>query len=404
MTELTLPILEDMMRESETGILLMEEPVRQNKSAQEKMPKKERKNKDKKRNGKRIVLRVLLCVGTFLLLTVIALVAGCNILLSGPSPTMRDALVLSAKQASATKWLPGLFLDRSLVEEIEANSKTVTYDVVSMDDVKPEQGETGDVDEWADAIDGIRYIKIKKPVFTGYLLMVKDPSRLFVGTAGDFSGGSGIRIFEMAEKYNAVAAINGGEFPDDGGVGSGSHPIGITYAGGKLVYSGHTNRTFMGFTNDNRLVVSEGMTKARAEELGIRDGVCFQTGNCLITNDGVNVTMHYSDGNTGRAQRTAIGQRADGTVLLLVTDGRTASSLGATHNELIDLMLEYGAVSAGKLDGGSSAMMYYRDYFDLYNIDKSTLDEYQRMGLVNSYKAFTSPRKLPTYFVVGEAK
>ena len=64
-------------------------------------------------------------------------------------------------------------------------------------------------------------------------------------------------------------------------------------------------------------------------------------------------------------------------------------------------MLEYGAVTAGKLDGGSSAQMYYRNYFDLYDIDPSTLDEYQRKGLVNTYKAFTPPRDLPTFFVVG---
>ena len=87
----------------------------------------------------------------------------------------------------------------------------------------------------------------------------------------------------------------------------------------------------------------------------------------------------------------------------MVTDGRTASSIGATHNELIQIMREYGAVSAGKLDGGSSAMMYYRNYYELYNYDMSTLDEYQRKGLVNNYKAFTEPRRLPTYFIVGGA-
>ena len=31
---------------------------------------------------------------------------------------LRDLLVLSAMQASATKWVPGLFLDDAVVEEI----------------------------------------------------------------------------------------------------------------------------------------------------------------------------------------------------------------------------------------------------------------------------------------------
>jgi hypothetical protein len=55
------------------------------------------------------------------------------------------------------------------------------------------------------------------------------------------------------------------------------------------------------------------------------------------------------------------------------------------------------------LDGGSSAMMYYRDYYKLYNINYETLGEYQKMGLVNQYVAFTEPRRIPTYFCVGRS-
>ena len=393
------------MKETEDFLLLVEEteaPSEQAVPEAVKTPHRKLK-KDKKKSRKRIWIKVLVSVFTVLACVVITAILACQILLNGPSTTMRDALVLSAKQASATKWVPGLFLPEELVRSIEEGSKTVTYDVISMDSMVPTVPEGEEVvDEWADAIDGIRFINITKPAFKAYLLMVKDPSRVFVGTSSDFKSGQvGSRIFDIVEQYNAVAAINGGEFPDTGGVGSGATPIGITYAGGKMVWASPTNRTFMGLTNDHKLIVSEGMTQARANELGMRDGVCFQSGNCLITNDGENMTIHYSDGDTGRAQRTAIGQRADGTLLLLVTDGRTASSIGATHNELINLMLEYGAVAAGKLDGGSSAMMYYRDYFNLYNYDMSTLDEYQRRGLVNSYKAFTEPRRLPTYFIVG---
>ena len=398
------------MKQMDDLVLVMDEPKtpapekspkKENNEQNEKRTQKPKKNSKEKKGG--IAGKICLFAGTFFVFVLVCVIVACYVLLNGPSPTMRDALVLSAKQASATKWIPGLFLEESLVQEIEENSKTVTYDVVSMEDVTPPDREEEE-DEWADAIDGIRLDIIQKPAFKGYMLLVKDPTRVFVGTSGDFkSGKPGMRIFEVVEKYNAVCAINGGEFPDGAGGGNGSTPIGITFSQGKMVYSGHTNRTFMGLTNENRLVVSEGMTEARAKELGIRDGVCFQTGNCLITNDGQNMTLHYSDKNTGRAQRTAIGQRADGTMLLLVTDGRTASSLGATHNDLIEVMLEYGATAAGKLDGGSSAMMYYRNYYDLYNIPKESLDEYGRKGLVNTYKAFTEPRRLPTFFVVGGA-
>lgn len=392
------------MKQLDDVVLVMDAPE----TAQNRMLHNKENDPDRKKSGKKgkkgLVGKICLYAGTVFVFLLVCVVIACYVLLNGPSTTMRDALVLSAKQASATKWIPGLFLEDEVVRQIEENSKTVTYDVVSMEDVVPPTPQE-EKDEWADAIDGIRLEIIQKPAFKGYMLLVKDPARVFVGTSSDFkSGKAGMRIFEAVEKYNAVCAINGGEFPDGAGGGNGGMPIGITFSQGKLVYSGHTNRTFIGLTRENKLVVSEGMTEARAKELGIRDGVCFQTGNCLITNDGQNMTLHYSDKNTGRAQRTAVGQRADGTVLLLVTDGRTASSLGATHNDLIEVMLEYGATAAGKLDGGSSAMMCYPGYYDLYGMDKDSLDEYGRMGLVNTYKAFTDPRKLPTFIMVGGAQ
>ena len=67
---------------------------------------------------------------------------------------------------------------------------------------------------------------------------------------------------------------------------------------------------------------------------------------------------------SGLNPRTAIGQRADGSLLLLVTDGRGSSGhLGASASDLIDVMMQYGAVNAANLDGGSSSCMYYEDAY-----------------------------------------
>ena len=362
--------------------------------------------KKKKRKVGRYIGRFFITFGLLLAFLVVAVVLTCNVLLNGPSETMRDMLVLSARQASATKWIPGLFIGNEMTEEIERNSKKVVRDVVKMEDDTPGTDDPAAVeDEWANAIDGILLHRITKPGFKAYVMIIRDPGRVFVGISSNFQNNQvGMRIFQMVKKYNAVAGINGGEFLDPGGVGTGNNPMGITYSEGALVWSdGLTNRTFMGFDTNNKLIVTEGMNRAKAEALSIRDGVCFQTGNSLITNDGENMTLHYADGDTGVAQRTCIGQRQDGAVIFLVTDGRAADSLGATHNDCINLLREYGAVTAGQLDGGSSAMMYYRDYFDLYHLDKSLLDQYQLQGLVNKYKAFTSPRMIPTYFLVRES-
>jgi exopolysaccharide biosynthesis protein len=61
----------------------------------------------------------------------------------------------------------------------------------------------------------------------------------------------------------------------------------------------------------------------------------------------------------GLNPRTAIGQRADGAVLLLIIDGRQTHSLGASMNDLINEMLDFGAVNAANLDGGGSTVLYY---------------------------------------------
>ncbi len=407
-------------------------PERQPVPARQPIPQpsgtRERTLKSKKRPQKKrysVVGRVLLVIFTVIFVLVFALFALCKTIATGPSETVRDLLVLSAMQASATKWVPGLFLDDAVVEQIVSKSEDVNVDVIPMDSIvkpgpvdtdqsggeelPPETDEGGETveptppvaDEWADAIDGMIYETYSGSTFKAYILLVKDPSRVCVGTSSDYkSGKTGMRIFNIVEKYGAIAAINAGEFADTNGQGTGDNPIGLTYSLGSCVWNDGAKRTFIGFDKNNKLVVANSMKKDEAEALGIRDGVSFQTGNVLISNDGVSVSLHYAEGNTGTAQRTAIGQRLDGTVILIVTDGRTASSLGATRNDIIDLMLSYGAVTAGMLDGGSSAMMYYEDYYTKYGVDTSDLDEYQLQGLTNRYKAFTKPRRMPTYFLV----
>lgn len=56
--------------------------------------------------------------------------------------------------------------------------------------------------------------------FKAYILIVKDPSRVYVGTSSDYkSGAIGARIFDIVEREGAIAGINGGEFEDVGGPG-----------------------------------------------------------------------------------------------------------------------------------------------------------------------------------------
>jgi bla regulator protein BlaR1 len=67
---------------------------------------------------------------------------------------------------------------------------------------------------------------------------------------------------------------------------------------------------------------------------------------------------------------------------MLVIDGRQASSLGATYSDLIKVMVEYSAVNAINLDGGSSSLMYYRGNY------------------LNNGVVLTGSREMPTAFIV----
>ena len=84
----------------------------------------------------------------------------------------------------------------------------------------------------------------------------------------------------------------------------------------------------------------------------------------------------------GVGPHTAIGQCADGSVLLLVLDGRSINTLGAAMQDVADIMLEYGAVNAVNLDGGSSSVMVYDG------------------EIINNCASVTGPRNIPTAFIV----
>lgn len=59
----------------------------------------------------------------------------------------------------------------------------------------------------------------------------------------------------------------------------------------------------------------------------------------------------------GRAPRTALGIKKDGTLLMVVVDGRNNNSAGLTLAELATYMLRLGAHEAVNFDGGGSSVM-----------------------------------------------
>ena len=151
--------------------------------------------------------------------------------------------------------------------------------------------------------------------------------------------------------------MNGGGFYDPEGGGTGGYPDGLTVADGQIFHEGNSTRTFCGLDNNNILHVGD-YDSEEAVEKGIRDGVSF--GPALIINGKGEYGNHME---TGINPRTAVGQRADGAILLLAIDGRQVHSIGASFGDARDVMLDFGAVNACNMDGGSSTVMYYNGQY-----------------------------------------
>lgn len=372
----------------------------------------------KKANGKKlafcILRRTLLVIVTLVLVLAIALVLILNKIFNGPSQSAKETLTMTLLEASATKWVPKLFIGEAEVERIK-NGGGEEYEELSDDDVDTSMitidnstSITGNTDEWKNHPDGIRIERMEGPTFTAHIMITRDPSRVYLATSSlPFSKDKpGQRINNAIEKEGAVAAINAGAFYDNG-TGStivGSVPEGLVIAGGKVVWTQNETYTpegFVGFNTDNILIVDKSMTADRAKELNIRDGCGF--GPVLIKNGEINEVEYNNP--SGYNPRTAIGQRADGAVIFVCIDGRQAGSLGGTYKDVIDIMVKYGAVNACNLDGGSSSVMLYRTTYSYAIDNKTTLAGDGSVVMINNYSLLQEqPRRMPTFYMVRPAQ
>lgn len=360
--------------------------------------------KTRKKKKESIGSRLLRYVGRFFLwlaLTLVVLLAGAYVFFlyinKGPSEHFRDLFVTSAMESSAGGILAKIYLSDEEIEAIrQRNQITEFTDVtdptlihVLADENQASEDASATTDRTETATepvitsadpdgDGIEIHEVHGPMYSGKMMIVYDPSRVHVSAISEFTHSSGgWTLAQHVEKSGAVAGINGGKYEDVSGMGIGGWPEGLVIANGEL-RMGDPGGTYgvYGFTNDNVLVVGN-MTAQQALSMGVRDAVTF--GPALIVNG---KSAGYQGIGSGLNPRTAIGQRADGAVLLLVIEGRKTSSLGAAMSDLIEVMQEYGAVNAANLDGGMSSSMIYNG------------------EMVVSNCQLRDERRMPTAFVV----
>ncbi|MDF2723978.1 MAG: hypothetical protein K0Q59_3653 [Paenibacillus sp.] len=198
--------------------------------------------------------------------------------------------------------------------------------------------------------------EISGQFWKGKMIYVYDPTTVRVVVPN--KAGEGERISSMVTRTGAVAGINGGGFVDPDGLGNGFAPIGLIMSGFQPVYVdvGPTEQQhIVGFTKEGTLVIGK-YSLQELQQMGVKDAVSFLAPR-LIANGNPQITS--GDGGWGRAPRTAIGQKEDGTLIFVIIDGRQTSSVGATLKEVQDLLLKEGAVNAGMMDGGASSELVY---------------------------------------------
>lgn len=355
----------------------------------------------------KILGRTLFLLVESVLLLALTLYGAMFVLAKGPSPALRNIFVQSVRETSAVGFLANLYLTEEEIAAIEAKTEPEFVETdTSLINIPTEPAEetpqesTGPVaDEWGlidEDGDGIIVEEIRNDGYNGYMMVVLDPSRVIMGCFPESFGQKGYTVAQMVKEFGAVAGINAGGFADQNGSGDGSLPDSfVVYKGDiycpcsvddSLPNSIATPREeidcqcrrsrsgFAGFDSNHILHVGR-LSESSIEKKGIQYGASF--GPVLISNGEPNTSL-----NSGLNPRTAIGQRSDGAVLLLVINGRQLTSLGASYQDLVDIFLDYGAVNACNMDGGSSSLMWYQgDY-------------------INHLASVVGIRKVPTTFLV----
>ena len=334
-----------------------------------------------------IFFRTVLVLMETVLLVGMLLYGVMYVVAKGPSPTARDLFVMSVRETSAIGFLANLFFTDEEIAQIESSKKDVDYvetDTslinINTETTSPESGGQSSADAWGlvdEDGDGIIIDNVKGEGYSGYMMIVQDPSRVIMGSKPESFGVRGYTVEEMVKEFDAVAGINAGGFYDPNGQGNGSIPDSLVVVDGQVYYAANGERNgFVGF--DSNYIMHVGMpTLSEIQEKSIMTGACF--GPVLVANG------EPADPSTlasGVNPRTAIGQRSDGAVLMLVIDGRQVTSMGAKYQDLVDIMLRYGAVNACNLDGGSSSLMWFED------------------GYVNNCASVIGIRPVPTTFLV----
>ena len=199
----------------------------------------------------------------------------------------------------------------------------------------------------------ILLIRVAGSGYQGVLAVGKDPS-LLVHKPASTLGTEGQTIGEIAESYHGILAMNASGFMDDNGGGDGGTITGYAMCDGveygySFVAAGEKR---LELYEDNLFYI-----KDVGDPVGEGTTDAVEWHPAMIV-DGKDVVGYGWDGLQPRA---CIGQSDKYEILMLVVEGRQISrSVGITLYDCVDILLQHGCMQAMNLDGGASAMMWYR--------------------------------------------
>ncbi|MDA5107242.1 phosphodiester glycosidase family protein [Brevibacillus thermoruber] len=257
-------------------------------------------------------------------------------------------------------WAPYTFLPDDKLEELKRQIRNPVVINSEADTAKQPDARPVDVPAPEKPRDLIEIEEIDETrgsyYFKGKLMYISDPNRvhLVVTTRKD----RGDLLDEFAKKYNAIGIVNASGFSDPDGYGRGTKAYGVVIKDGRILqgYNPKSGETALGITYDGRLVTGN-YSAQELVNMGVRDAMSFRPQ--LIVN-GKNLFADKPAKSWGIQPRTAVGQKADGTIVFLVIDGRQPGhSIGASMNDVAEILASRGVVNAMAMDGGSSSMMLY---------------------------------------------
>jgi exopolysaccharide biosynthesis protein len=175
---------------------------------------------------------------------------GLMLVRAGIFPRLQEFLVTSAMTTLSHKYIANIVADDGKIKDImESNKVDENYD--NSDTSLIEEKDPGTDDK-------IKIEDVTGNGYVGYMMIVDDPSRVFIGTT-DKLGEYGSKISDLVKKYDAVAGINAGGFSDENGHGKGGTPTGLIIEDGQVKYRDKSISTFsiIGFNKDNVLVLGK---------------------------------------------------------------------------------------------------------------------------------------------------